>query len=309
MGHPRVPVRPVGVETASGSVSRGSPAPLLAAGLVDDAGQRHLDVEWLGLTGRHELAFARGAVAGPAVETRLLASTVARIGALSPLTPELARALTRGDRQRLLLALVAGVTGDRLSVAVRCANPACRALADLALTVDALIGPAPRPPAPIRVATEAGDVVLREPTGADDEACAAISDPVERRAARWCRLVSDVAGRGPLDRAAWDALAPGVHHALALALADASAGPRLTVAWRCPACAARLDLRFDPLRMLVQATRIDADRLLCEVHALAWHYHWTEDQVLALPRDRRWRYVELIRGQIDGGGDSGDGVP
>ena len=34
--------------------------------------------------------------------------------------------------------------------------------------------------------------------------------------------------------------------------------------------------------------------LLAEVHRLAWHYHWSEAEILALPRHRRQQYLRLI---------------
>jgi hypothetical protein len=30
------------------------------------------------------------------------------------------------------------------------------------------------------------------------------------------------------------------------------------------------------------------------VHAIAWHYGWTEDQILRLPTVRRNKYLEMI---------------
>ena len=34
--------------------------------------------------------------------------------------------------------------------------------------------------------------------------------------------------------------------------------------------------------------------LLADVHRLAWHYHWSEAEILALPRGRRAHYLALI---------------
>lgn len=39
---------------------------------------------------------------------------------------------------------------------------------------------------------------------------------------------------------------------------------------------------------------MSADLLLTEVHALALHYHWSERDILALPRARRRRYLALL---------------
>jgi hypothetical protein len=34
-----------------------------------------------------------------------------------------------------------------------------------------------------------------------------------------------------------------------------------------------------------------------DVHLLALHYKWPEDRILALPRNRRMQYVEMLRDQ------------
>jgi hypothetical protein len=36
------------------------------------------------------------------------------------------------------------------------------------------------------------------------------------------------------------------------------------------------------------------------VHSLAFHYGWSEEAVLDLPRARRWAYLELLRNQLEG---------
>jgi hypothetical protein len=45
---------------------------------------------------------------------------------------------------------------------------------------------------------------------------------------------------------------------------------------------------------------VSSARLEAEVHCLAFHYHWPEADILALPRPRRWRYLELVRRELEG---------
>jgi hypothetical protein len=42
----------------------------------------------------------------------------------------------------------------------------------------------------------------------------------------------------------------------------------------------------------------DINRLYEEVHVLATHYHWSESDILALPRRKRLRYLDLIARQL-----------
>ena len=52
--------------------------------------------------------------------------------------------------------------------------------------------------------------------------------------------------------------------------------------------------------MLARELGLGSNRLLAEIHSLAFHYGWSEDAVLDLPRPRRWAYLELLRNQLEG---------
>ena len=39
-----------------------------------------------------------------------------------------------------------------------------------------------------------------------------------------------------------------------------------------------------------------------EVHWLAFHYHWSEEEILSLPTAKRKRYVELVNATLAGEG-------
>jgi hypothetical protein len=58
----------------------------------------------------------------------------------------------------------------------------------------------------------------------------------------------------------------------------------------CPACGASHPVALDPYLV----TRRSPRELYDEVHLLAWHYHWSEAEILALPRDRRQLYLRRI---------------
>jgi hypothetical protein len=58
----------------------------------------------------------------------------------------------------------------------------------------------------------------------------------------------------------------------------------------CPECGHGNTVRIDPYGALGHSPAA----LLGEVHSLAWHYHWSEAEILALPRSRRARYLALI---------------
>ncbi len=44
---------------------------------------------------------------------------------------------------------------------------------------------------------------------------------------------------------------------------------------------------------------INRKQLYSEVHFLAFHYHWSEKEILSMSRDRRKMYVELLKDEIE----------
>lgn len=63
----------------------------------------------------------------------------------------------------------------------------------------------------------------------------------------------------------------------------------------CPECKMGMSLYFEPRRFCLRELRERAASIYADVDVLARRYHWSEDQILALPRARRVAYVELAR--------------
>jgi hypothetical protein len=36
-----------------------------------------------------------------------------------------------------------------------------------------------------------------------------------------------------------------------------------------------------------------------QVHYLAYHYHWSEHEILEMPRDKRLAYIEILADEIE----------
>lgn len=122
---------------------------------------------------------------------------------------------------------------------------------------------------------------FRLPTGEDQESLLQLP-PAE--APDWLlgQLAEDPDERLPEDpefraaaEAALDAMAPGIV---------------LVVEAACPQCGKDNRVELDPYRALARSS----DPLLHEVHQIAAHYHWSEGEILALPRTRRQHYLQLI---------------
>jgi hypothetical protein len=151
----------------------------------------------------------------------------------------------------------------------------------------------------IHVETPAGPALMREPTGVDDAFVSGLS-VAAASALLWSRIILDLAGQGAVSPQAWSSLNSGVRYSLSLALAEAQSGPVLNFVSPCPSCGAFMEVELDAAVLLAAEMGSSADRMFAEVHFLAYHYHWSEDAILSLPRDRRWRYLELVRRQAAG---------
>lgn len=82
----------------------------------------------------------------------------------------------------------------------------------------------------------------------------------------------------------------------AAAQADALHGSaEILLQLACPACGAQHAVALDPLSVLWRELRHAAQRLLAEVHELAWAYGWSEAAILGLPAPRRQAYLAQVR--------------
>lgn len=195
--------------------------------------------------------------------------TTAVLAACAELGAEAARALEVGARLGALVE-VCRLSGRReLSWAVTCPAAECDEELEVELPLAA--------PASAQAAASEPDGV-RRPTGED--------------LARWReRPPSDAeivaALGGPAD-------APNDVLAAVEATLDA-ADPLVDIVVRtaCPACGQAVELPVDLEGELLALARRDQDRMVEDVAALAGVFGWSEAEILALPRARRARYLEL----------------
>lgn len=199
-------------------------------------------------------------------------------------------ALTVSDLDALVLHIRRAVLADIVRTTVRCRAQACGERVDIRFGIgEYLAHHRPRRARQVEAEDEPGWYALRDrsarfrlPSGADMVALRACARPeIELR--RRCIQPED-AGGAVLRRVqrAMEALAPNL------------AGDLVGT---CAECGEHLALRFDPQRYCLRELRMHAASVYDDVHVLATAYGWTEPDILALPRARRARYAELVRGE------------
>lgn len=212
----------------------------------------------------------------PHATTALLARCVVRIDGADA-SPAAIRALTLGDRERLVLAAWRLSLGPRMRLVLRC--PACDGLMD----ADVALGEQPPGSGP------ATGTRVRLPTGDDLEAVASAGDPALELLTR-CAVgpVADVVAASPEVRAELEEELEGL---------DPGAVGELDAA--CPDCGASFTTGLDPaVALLAELGRRQA-QLDRDVHLLSLHYHWPLRDILRLSRLHRRTYVERLVSQLD----------
>ncbi len=281
----------------------------LPGGYWDTDGQLHREFELAALNGRDEEELAAATAAQSAtVVTEVLSRCVRRIGDISPVSPEVARQLLVADRHYLLLGLRQATFGDRVTANLFCPWPDCGERVSVDFSIADVPVEQARHRAPLHTVTlpacEDGppiDVTFRLPNGADQEEVS--GSLASNEAAALTLLLSRCIKRiGPHE-------SPDEHRIAALSAAERSEieqrmeelAPKVSQAMdtTCAECGRPFTAPFDIHRFFFGELRTDDEVLYHEVHYLAYHYHWSEREIMQLPRDKRQKYIEVLADAIE----------
>jgi hypothetical protein len=288
---------------------------LLPGGYLDEHGTLHRAVELAPLSGREEelLATTRNGAAATLV-TEVLCRCVSRIGAVHPVTADIARGLLVADRQFLLLRIRELTFGDRCTGTLACPWPGCAAKVDIDFsTRDIPVRGCATIAASYRVelseeaavTSEDGAVhralTFRLPTGADQEAVGPVvaADPAR---ALTLLLERCVLGSDAADCAATELvqrMSPRARRELEAALEAHAPALDLDMALTCPECGRAFTTPLDLTDFFFGELRTSRDLLYRQVHYIAYHYHWSEHEIMALPREKRLAYIDILAEEIE----------
>ena len=158
----------------------------------------------------------------------------------------------------------------------------------------------------VRLSAEAGTVPgdlveFRLPTGNDQEAVAEIGRLAEEQAVRalLVRCVRSLGGHTSVDHAMIAGLSPEAFEEIEAAIYERAPHADIEPEARCPECGTAFIAPFDMASFFVSEVRPEHRRLEREVHVLARHYHWSEQDILSLPLQKRRRYLQLIQEEFE----------
>jgi hypothetical protein len=225
--------------------------------------------------------------------SELLSRCVTHIGDIRPVDLAAVRSLTVGDREALLLHLRRLTFGETLSCVLQCS--ACGEKLSIDLQIGQLLMPPTQDPAfwhRVRLPQSNVQVTFRLPTGADQEAIADIAahDPSAATDTLMNACLHSITdGDVPLET-----LPEGAAGDLAEVIAEHDPQAELTLDSTCSECGHGLEILLDVGTYFAEELDHRLPYLYREVHLMAWHYHWSEDEILKMTRPHRQIYLDLL---------------
>jgi hypothetical protein len=282
----------------------------LPGGYIDRAGAVHQEVEIGSLSGREEeLLASYDGWQRASLVTTLLSRCTRRLGTIHPVSEEVTRDLLVADRQYLLLKLREVTFGDRVQATMICPQPACRAKVDLDFSTRDVPVKASSDKGPVhevQLSPEAAFVdgegkahrnaAFRLPTGSDQEAVIPVLMCDEARAAA---MLLERCLLGPLANVNAEQLSPLARMELEAHMEALAPRVELTMEGSCPECGQAFAVPFDLEGFIFAELKTSRDLLYREVHYLAYHYHWSEQEIMTMPKEKRRHYIEVLAEEIE----------
>ena len=185
-------------------------------------------------------------------------------------------------RRQGLIAIAHATLGDHVQALATCTAPDCRNPIELELGLASFLADAPER---VRLAVADTRLECRLPSGTD-------LAEWSREGFDACWLAARLVVVDDGEPMEWT---PARLDALAAALEAADPLAALTVAVTCPSCDAALDVTLDLEPLLLGALRAVARETLEDVHRMARAYHWSEAEIVSMPRDRRRAYLSRLQ--------------
>jgi hypothetical protein len=241
------------------------------------------------LDGTVELALAEAASAPtlPRAVTNVLSNALLHVGNRTPATERVER-LCVADRHFLLRELEIRLGRDHRWISHRCKM--CGEPFDLELDLRALPIQEAGPSFPFADVDLSGTRYrFRLPTGSDQQYLveSGATEPEDDEEALALLAKICCVEESPLEQ---DALNPESLDAIDTALDAIAPALAMHLATRCPHCDGENIAELDPYALL----RKNGEDILFDIHQIAYYYHWSEKDILALPRTRRQKYLALI---------------
>jgi hypothetical protein len=202
-----------------------------------------------------------------------------------------------GTRIECLLTLLVAGSGSEIPIVFRCPDPACGEPAEVEISIEEIAALQREAYATDRVEVPVDHelLALRRPTGADQLAWLRGHFPDGASASR--AMVRTLLLNGHDGDVRGDTLPDEWLGSIEEAMEEHDPLVNFTLRVKCPACQWENPVVIDLEELALRKLRHAQSRLLASVHRLAAHYHWSEQQIFAVPSWRRDRYLSLIENE------------
>jgi hypothetical protein len=198
------------------------------------------------------------------------------------------RELSVGKRIECLLVLALGGAGDTLRFPFKCS--ACGEDLELEVTLNEIAAFQNEADQVEVVSVDVGGrrLEFQKLSGRDQESMgeAAFSDEFA--------AATEIIGRLAVDADALERIAPRDVEAIEAAMEEADPLVNFNCRIDCGECGAGNDHEIDLFETALDMLRRAQLRLVLSVHRIASKYHWSEQEIFAVPEWRRQKYLELI---------------
>lgn len=285
----------------------------LPHGYIDAQGKVHKSIVLRALGGYEEEILLSAARQNSATQvSKLLGNCILGIGEINNVDVNLVRDLVIEDRLFILLKLRQITFGNFIQAVVNCPESNCKEKIDIDFNISDIHFANKNDVAGyyrIKLSDAAcaqaeinkPDVEFRLPNGADQEAAAnfAFNNPAEVLSLLLTRCILRYAGSSDLGLEQVRVMPALVRLEIEKAIEERAGDTELSMTTQCPHCAHQFDIPFDIQDFFFSELGSSRQRLYQEVHYLAYHYHWSESEIMSMSKDKRKQYVELLAEEIE----------
>jgi len=245
------------------------------------------DFAFAPLTGAIELALAESANSRnmPDAVTRCLNAALQELGGESSNTKRVAT-LSVGDRHHLMRQLQILLDGDCSWYSATCTQ--CHADFDFQLTLSQLpIKPAGTGYPFVDIPTSAGNCRFRVPNGSDQSSLAQRADEERLLTDLLQRCLISVDGQSTHKTIEFSS---EEQQRIESALENMAPEIGCEISVCCIECQSSNTVTINPYACIAKSRQ----GILPDIHKLAWYYHWSEHEILHMPKQRRQMYLDMI---------------
>lgn len=277
---------------------------IVLPGGIWSEGKRYQEVEVRALTGNdQEYLKSACKIHGQAEwSTLTLTRCIKRIGPFNTITPDLVKTLTLGDREAMLLHIRRMTFGDKLNCVINCTNETCEGQIGIDINISDLLLPSYSHTLEQyqKTINSNGDnyiVDFRLPTGHDQEEIARKAK--ENTEAATIQLIQSCILKININGKERAKIIPSLVYDEVFNSID-QLDPQAEIGFRitCPECNTEFNTILDTGIYFRNELKYNLNELYNEIHFLAYHYHWSEQQIMAMSTGKRHLYCDLLLNAI-----------